>query len=92
MAERVHNAGAIFLGESSPVPVGDFYAGPNHVLPTGTTARFASPLGVYDFVKRTSLIRYSRERLAKDRRDIEAFARAEGFEAHARAVAIRFEK
>lgn len=90
-AERVSNAGAIFVGPWSPVPVGDFYAGPNHVLPTGATARFASPLGVQDFMKRTSVVRYSRERLERDRADIEAFARAEGFEAHARAVSIRFE-
>jgi histidinol dehydrogenase len=91
LAERVSNAGAIFVGPWSPVPVGDFYAGPNHVLPTGSTARFASPLGVQDFMKRTSVVRYSRERLERDREDIEAFARAEGFEAHARAVSIRFE-
>jgi histidinol dehydrogenase len=91
LAEKVRNAGAIFIGEFSPVPVGDFYAGPNHVLPTGGTARYASPLGVYDFVKRTSLIRYSQGRLTCDRESIEAFARAEGFEAHARAISIRFE-
>ncbi len=90
LAQRVKNAGAIFIGASSPVPVGDFYAGPNHVLPTGGTARFASPLGVYDFIKRSSLIRYSREKLSRDRNDIEAFARAEGFEAHARSIATRF--
>lgn len=92
LAERVRNAGAIFIGAHSPVPVGDFYAGPNHVLPTGGTARFASPLGVYDFVKRSSLVRYTRERLARDRTDIETFARTEGFEAHARAVSVRFSK
>jgi histidinol dehydrogenase len=92
LAEQVSNAGAIFLGEHSPVPVGDFFAGPNHVLPTGTTARFTSPLGVYDFVKRTSLIRYSREKLARDREDIETFARVEGFEAHARSIAVRFSR
>jgi histidinol dehydrogenase len=91
VSERVRNAGAIFLGDSSPVPVGDFYAGPNHVLPTGTTARFASPLGVQDFVKRSSVVHYSRARLERDREDIEAFARAEGFEAHARAISVRFE-
>lgn len=90
-SERVKNAGAIFIGEFSPVPVGDFYAGPNHVLPTGTTARFASPLGVQDFVKRSSIVHYTRARLERDREDIEAFARAEGFEAHARAISIRFE-
>jgi histidinol dehydrogenase len=88
---RVANAGAIFVGPWSPVPVGDFYAGPNHVLPTGATARFASPLGVQDFMKRTSVVHYTRERLERDRADIEAFARAEDFEAHARAVAIRFQ-
>ena len=90
IAQRIGNAGAIFVGPSSPVPVGDFYAGPNHVLPTGGTARFASPLGVYDFIKRSSLVRYSRERLRRDREDIEAFARTEGFEAHARSVSVRF--
>jgi len=91
VAEAISNAGAIFVGPWSPVPVGDFYAGPNHVLPTGATARFASPLGVQDFMKRSSVVRYSRERLERDRADIEAFARAEDFEAHARAVAVRFE-
>ncbi len=91
VAEGISNAGAIFVGPWSPVPVGDFYAGPNHVLPTGATARFASPLGVQDFMKRSSVVRYSRERLERDRADIEAFARAEDFEAHARAVAIRFQ-
>jgi histidinol dehydrogenase len=91
LVDRIHHAGAIFVGESTPVPVGDFYAGPNHVLPTGTTARFASPLGVYDFMKRSSVLQYSRERLRHDRDDIEAFARTEGFEAHARAISIRFE-
>ena len=90
IAQSVGNAGAIFVGPSSPVSVGDFYAGPNHVLPTGGTARFASPLGVYDFIKRSSLVRYSRERLRRDREDIEAFARTEGFEAHARSVSVRF--
>jgi histidinol dehydrogenase len=91
VAVNIRHAGAIFIGPFSPVPVGDYYAGPNHVLPTGSAARFGSPLGVYDFVKRSSVIRYSRERLAADRGDIEALARAEGFEAHARAVAARFE-
>jgi histidinol dehydrogenase len=90
VSQRVENAGAVFIGVHSPVPVGDFFAGPNHVLPTGGTARFASPLGVYDFIKRSSVIRYSEERLACDRKSIETFARVEGFEAHARAVGIRF--
>jgi histidinol dehydrogenase len=92
LAEEVQNAGAIFLGPFSPVPVGDFYAGPNHVLPTGGTARYASPLGVYDFLKRTSLVRYSQSRLRHDRDSIEAFARVEGFEAHARSISVRFEE
>jgi histidinol dehydrogenase len=91
-AEQVKHAGAIFIGDHSPVPVGDFYAGPNHVLPTGGTARFASPLGVYDFVKRSSLIHYSRARLERDRASIERFAEVEGFEAHSRAVSMRFSK
>ena len=92
LAEKVRHAGAIFIGSFSPVPVGDFYAGPNHVLPTGGTARFASPLGVYDFVKRSSLIRYSKSRLERDRQSIETFAQVEGFEAHARAISMRFEE
>lgn len=91
LAERITHAGAIFVGAQSPVPVGDFFAGPNHVLPTGGTARFDSPLGVYDFFKRSSVIRYSRERLTRDRESIETFARAEGFEAHARSISVRFE-
>ena len=91
VGQKVQNAGAIFVGAHAPVPVGDFYAGPNHVLPTGGTARFGSPLGVHDFYKRSSWMQYSAERLSRQRRDIEAFARAEGFEAHARAIAIRFE-
>jgi histidinol dehydrogenase len=92
VASRIQHAGAVFIGAFSPVPVGDFFAGPNHVLPTGGTARFTSPLGVYDFVKRSSWVRYSRERLAQDRESIETFARVEGFEAHARAISVRFER
>jgi histidinol dehydrogenase len=92
LADQVQNAGAIFQGPYSPVPVGDFYAGPNHVLPTGGTARYSSPLGVYDFLKRTSVVRYSQSRLRRDRENIEAFARVEGFEAHARAISVRFEE
>ena len=92
LAEEVQNAGAVFIGPFSPVPVGDFYAGPNHVLPTGGTARFFSPLGVYDFVKRSSLIKYSREALADKAEMVARFARLEGLEAHARAVDMRAEK
>lgn len=89
LAGRIRNAGAIFLGGNSPEPVGDYYAGPNHVLPTGGTARWASPLGVYDFVKRTSLIGYSAERLRADAADVIRLAEAEGLHGHAEAVRVR---
>lgn len=89
MAARVGSAGAIFLGAWSPEAVGDYLAGPNHVLPTAGTARFASALGVYDFVRRTSLIRYTPERLARTGPAVAALARAEGLEAHARSVDVR---
>lgn len=88
-AARVTCAGAIFLGAWSPEAVGDYLAGPNHVLPTAGTARFASALGVYDFVRRTSLIRYTPERLARTGAAVTALARAEGLEAHARSVDVR---
>jgi histidinol dehydrogenase len=87
---RLTNAGAIFIGPYSPEPLGDYWAGPNHTLPTGGTARFYSPLGVYDFMKRTSIIRYDRESLSEASSGICRFARAEKLEAHARAVEIRF--
>ena len=89
--DQVRNAGAIFYGDYSPEAVGDYFAGSNHVLPTGGTARFFSPLGVYDFQRRTSIIRYSREELARTWRSIERLARAEGLEAHARSVRVRQE-
>jgi histidinol dehydrogenase len=89
LAGRIRNAGAIFLGSWSPEPVGDYFAGPNHVLPTGGTARFASPLGVYDFVKRTSLIGYSAERLRRDAADVVRLAESEGLHGHAEAVRVR---
>lgn len=88
-AARVRHAGALFLGPWSPEAVGDYLAGPNHVLPTAGTARFASALGVQDFVKRTSLIRYSEARLAKTGDAVVTLARAEGLEAHARSVLVR---
>lgn len=88
-ARQVKNAGAIFLGAWSPEAVGDYLAGPNHVLPTAGTARFASALGVYDFVRRTSLIRYSEQRLRKTGAAVTTLARAEGLEAHARSVDVR---
>lgn len=86
---RIENAGAIFLGPYSSEPVGDYFAGPNHILPTNGTARFSSPLNVDDFVKKSSLIRYSREALLRDAAGIATLARHEGLEAHARAVEIR---
>ncbi len=89
VAGSIRNAGAIFLGDSTPEPVGDYVAGPSHVLPTGGTARYASPLGVYDFVKRTSIIRYAEGRLASDADAIIALAEAEGLYAHAEAVRMR---
>jgi histidinol dehydrogenase len=89
LAGRIRNAGAIFLGASTPEPVGDYLAGPNHVLPTGGTARWASPLGVYDFVKRTSLIGYSRQRLLNEADAVISLAEAEGLHGHAEAVRVR---
>ncbi len=89
IASGVRHAGAIFLGDQTPEPVGDYLAGPSHVLPTGGTARHASPLGVYDFVKRTSVIRYTAARLAADADAIVALAEAEGLYGHAEAVRVR---
>ncbi|MEO6067771.1 MAG: histidinol dehydrogenase [Gemmatimonadales bacterium] len=87
--DRIRHAGAIFVGDSTPEPVGDYYAGPSHVLPTSGTARFASPLGVYDFIKRTSVIRYSRAALERDGPAIAAFADAEGLPGHAESIRVR---
>jgi histidinol dehydrogenase len=87
--KKIRHAGAIFLGEHAPEPFGDYLAGPNHVLPTGGAARFSSPLGVYDFIKRSSIIGASRATLAKLGPPVIALARLEGLEAHARAVALR---
>jgi histidinol dehydrogenase len=89
IASSVRNAGAIFLGDTTPEPVGDYIAGPSHVLPTSGTARYASPLGVYDFVKRTSIIRYSADRLSRDADAIITLAEAEGLFGHAEAVRVR---
>jgi histidinol dehydrogenase len=89
LSERLHNAGAIFLGPWSSEPVGDYFAGPNHVLPTNGTARFSSPLGVYDFIKRTSIIRYSQKAILRHGKAIAAVAQAEGFHHHAQAVLKR---
>lgn len=89
LASRIDRAGAIFIGEATPEAAGDYLAGPSHVLPTGGAARFSAPLGVYDFVSRTSLIRYDRAALAAQGEHIKSFARVEGLEAHARAVEAR---
>jgi histidinol dehydrogenase len=91
VAAGIRHAGAIFLGDDTPEPVGDYLAGPSHVLPTAGTARYASPLGVYDFVKRTSVIRYTRARLADDAEAIIALAEAEGLFGHAEAVRVRIQ-
>ena len=88
----IKNAGSVFLGRYASEPLGDYVAGPNHVLPTGGTARFASPLGVYDFVKRTQFIQFDRQNLKDDLKAITKLARTEGLEAHARAIEARFEK
>jgi histidinol dehydrogenase len=88
---KIKNAGAIFLGDYSSEPLGDYYAGPNHILPTNRTARFFSPLSVDDFVKKTSIISYSRTALEKVHSDIELFAKQEGLTAHANSIAVRFE-
>ena len=88
---KIKNAGAIFLGAYSSEPLGDYFAGPNHILPTNRTARFFSPLNVDDFMKKTSIISYSREALSKVHEDIELFAKEEGLTAHANSIAVRFE-
>lgn len=87
---RIRNAGAIFIGEHSSEPLGDYFAGPNHVLPTNGTARFFSPLSVDDFIKKSSIISYSREALEAAHRDIETFAEAEHLTAHANSIRVRF--
>lgn len=89
LAERIDNAGAVFVGPWSSEPVGDYFAGPNHVLPTNGTARFSSPLGVYDFLKRMSVIRYSQKAILKNAKPIAEVAMAEGFYHHAQAVLKR---
>ncbi|MBU5332333.1 histidinol dehydrogenase [Anaerocolumna aminovalerica] len=89
---KIKNAGAIFLGEYSSEPLGDYFAGPNHVLPTNGTAKFFSPLSVDDFIKKSSIIAYSKEALEPIYKDIVKFANAEGLTAHANSISIRFEE
>lgn len=88
---KIQNAGAIFIGEYSSEPLGDYFAGPNHILPTNGTAKFFSPLGVDDFIKKSSIIYYSKEALKKAHRDIECFAESEHLTAHANSIRVRFE-
>lgn len=87
----IRNAGAIFLGEYSSEPLGDYFAGPNHVLPTNGTAKFFSPLGIDDFIKKSSIISYSKDALEPVYKDIVSFANSEGLTAHANSIAVRFE-
>lgn len=89
---KIVNAGSIFLGKNVPEAIGDYYAGPNHTLPTSGTARFSSPLSVYDFVKRSSFIYYTAEALANVADDVIAFAETEGLDAHGRSVGVRLEE
>lgn len=89
---KIRNAGAIFLGEYSSEPLGDYFAGPNHILPTNGTAKFFSPVNVDDFIKKSSIISYSREALEKLHKDIELFAESEGLTAHANSIKVRFEE
>lgn len=88
---RIRNAGAIFMGEYASEPLGDYFAGPNHILPTNGTAKFFSPVNVDDFLKKTSIISYSKEALEKIHTDIERFAEKEGLTAHANSIKVRFE-
>ena len=88
---RLDNAGSVFLGNYSPEPLGDYFAGPNHVLPTSGTARFFSPLSVDSFVKKSSFIYYTEQALADDKDDIVRFANTEGLTAHANSITVRFE-
>ena len=89
---KIRNAGAIFIGEYSSEPLGDYFAGPNHILPTNGTAKFFSPLSVDDFVKKSSIIYYSQEALQEVYKDVMDFAKAEGLTAHANSIGVRFEK
>lgn len=91
LLSSVKNAGAIFLGHYAPEPLGDYYAGPNHVLPTSGTARFYSPLNVGDFIKKSSIISYTRKALSNVKSDVIRFAEAEGLTAHANSIKVRFE-
>ncbi|HCX64357.1 MAG TPA: histidinol dehydrogenase, partial [Eubacteriaceae bacterium] len=88
--KNIINAGAVFLGAYTPEPIGDYFAGPNHTLPTAGTARFSSPLGVYDFVKRSSILSYNKEALEAVEKQVADFAEREGLTSHANAIRRRF--
>jgi histidinol dehydrogenase len=92
IAAQIRNAGAIFFGDYSPEAVGDYLAGPNHVLPTARAARFSSALGVHDFIKRTNTVKFSVEEMRRTARVIATLARAEGLEAHAQSTLMRLDE
>ena len=92
LLSKVENAGSVFLGDNAPEPLGDYFAGPNHVLPTNGTARFSSALGVDSFIKKSSYLYYNREQLKKISDKVIGFARAEGLDAHANSIIQRFKK
>jgi histidinol dehydrogenase len=92
LVKKLKHAGAVFLGPHTPEAIGDYLAGPNHILPTAGTARFSSPLGVEDFIKRTNLISFSRNALRRFEKDVKRFAEHEGLEGHYQAVKIRMGK
>ena len=92
MVDRIDNAGAVFLGNYTPEPLGDYFAGPNHTLPTSGTARFFSPLNTGDFYKKMSVLNYNEESLRECYKDVARFADSEGLECHASAVRVRFEE
>jgi histidinol dehydrogenase len=90
--DKIRHAGSVFLGRNCPEALGDYFAGPNHTLPTSGTAKFSSPLSVDDFIKKTQFIYYTREALAKVAEDVAYFAEAEGLTAHAKSAVIRMEE
>jgi histidinol dehydrogenase len=92
IADRIKNAGAIFIGDYTPVALGDYWAGPSHTLPTGTSARFFSALSSNDFIKSSSIIEYDREKLNRCADDVMKLARIEGLDAHAKSIEIRKQK
>lgn len=92
LLSKINNAGSVFLGYNTPEPVGDYYAGPNHTLPTSGTAKFSSPLGVEDFIKTTQYVYYTAQKLADCADDIIKFAQSEGLTAHAESVKVRVKR